>query len=316
MPREKAKRGNGANGGAAPVRSFWSGTLTFGLVSIPVDVFSAVRPRDTSMRLVDKNGHPLGRRYHCSRDGKRLPADEIVRGYETQSGETVVITDEELESVAPEMSREIELRQFVPREQISPVYCDRPYFLAPAGRSSKAYHLLAKTLERTGRAGIGTFVMRGHEYLAAILPEDGVLRAQTLRRQAELRTPRDVGLPDRAKPDAKLVKRFLTHIGALRRDELDITELEDREAASLQKLAQEQEAKTEGVIHMKAADEESETGGAQIIDLMDVLRKSLSRSAQVRTPASGRGNGSSATAGARRATRRKASTSHRKLPQK
>ena len=174
---------------AAPVRSLWSGTITFGLVSIPVDLLSAVRPRQTAMKLVDKEGHPLGRQYHCSKEGKKLDADDLVRGYETDDGGMVVITDDEFEAAAPEMSGDIELRNFVPLEQIPPLYFQRPYFLSPSGRSAKAYHLLARTMEKAGRVGIGSFVMRGHEYLVAIISDNGVLRADTLRYADEIRTP-------------------------------------------------------------------------------------------------------------------------------
>ena len=153
----------------APARSLWSGTITFGLVSIPVDLLTAVRPRQTAMKLVDKAGHALGRQYHCSKEGKKLDGDELVRGYQTDAGEMIVITDEEFDSLAPEMSGDIDLHNFVPIEQIPSLFFQRPYFLAPSGQSAKAYHLLAATLERTGRVGIGSFVMRGHEYLVAIV---------------------------------------------------------------------------------------------------------------------------------------------------
>ena len=107
-------------------RPFWSGTITFGLVSIPVDLLSAVRPRQTAMKLVDKSGHALGREYHCSKEDKELSQDELVRGYQTEEGKMVVITDEEFAAVAPEMSGDIELRGFVPLEQIPPMYFQRP----------------------------------------------------------------------------------------------------------------------------------------------------------------------------------------------
>ncbi|HVY81354.1 MAG TPA: Ku protein [Steroidobacteraceae bacterium] len=271
--------------GAAPVRAFWSGTITFGLVSIPVDLYSGVRPRAKALKMVDAQGHPLGRQYRCSEDGRKLAADDLVRGYETESGKMIVISDEELEAVAPETSRDIELRAFVPREQIPPMYYDRPYFLAPSGQSSKAYNLLATTMERTGRVGIGTFVMRGHEYLAAILSENGVLRAETLRHSAELRAPKAVGLPEHAKAPAPRIARFVKEIEALTRTALDVSELEDRDAQALQELAHtKQEQGRDVVSHAGDADEESPEGGsAKVIDLMAVLRKSLSRSAQVST---------------------------------
>jgi DNA end-binding protein Ku len=267
---------------AAPVRAFWSGTITFGLVSIPVDLFAAVRPRRKSMKMVDPEGHALGRQYHCPEDGKTLSADEIVRGYETDSGEIVVVTDAELESVAPEMSRDIDLARFVPRAQIPPAFYQRPYFLVPAGRSSKAYHLLARTMERTGRIGIGHFVMRDHEYLVAIVSEGGLLRAETLRFPDELRTPADVGLPKRPKVPAAKVKPLTKAIEALTQDTLDVDELSDRYAEALHALAEKKEKRGQDVIRQAdLSDEDEEPGGAEVIDLMQVLRKSLSGKARV-----------------------------------
>jgi DNA end-binding protein Ku len=280
LPRRGRDRHDGE--AAAPVRAFWSGTITFGLVNIPVDLFAAVRGRRKSMHMVDARGRPLGRRYVCSKDGKPLSPQDIVRGYETDGGDWVVVTDAELEAVAPEMSRDIELRGFVPLGQIPPMQYVRPYFLAPAGRSSKAYHLLAKTMERTGRVGIGRLVMRDHEYLVAILSDHGILRAETLRFSGELRTPRDLGLPDVAKAPARLVKQFEKEIDRLARDALDPDELEDREAQALAELAQAKRRKGVDVIETPEAADEEEPG-AQIIDLMERLRRSVSKRAVVRT---------------------------------
>lgn len=272
---------------AAPVRALWSGTITFGLVSIPVDLLTAVRPRQTAMKLVDSAGHALGRQYHCSKEGKKLANDELVRGYETDTGEMVVITDEEFAAVAPEMSADIDLRSFVPLEQIPALYFNRPYFLAPAGRSAKAYHLLAATMERTARVGIGSFVMRGHEYLVAIISDQGVLRADTLRYADEIRTPETIELPRRLKPTAAAVNKYAQAIDALTHDELDIAELEDREAEALQQLVTDKQQQGEDVIHSLGLEDDDAEAGAQVIDLMAVLRKSLSKSAVVRTADSG-----------------------------
>jgi DNA end-binding protein Ku len=269
---------------SAPVRSMWSGTITFGLVSIPVDLLSAVRPRQTAMKLVDKSGHALGREYHCSKEDKELNKDELVRGYQTEEGKMVVITDEEFESVAPEMSGDIELRGFVPLEQIPPMYFQKPYFLAPAGNTAKAYNLLAITMEKTGRVGIGSFVMRGHEYLVAIIADNGVLRADTLRYADEIRTPESIGLPKAKKPAAGKVSTFSKAIEGLKQTRLDLTELEDQEARALRELAESKQKKDEDVIHQRGledADAEATEGSAKIIDLMEVLRKSLSKNAVV-----------------------------------
>lgn len=287
MPSRKlSSRDAPANETGPRVRPIWSGTITFGLVSIPVELVTAVRPRQTAMKLVDKSGHALGREYHCSKEDKKLNQDELVRGYETDAGKMVVITDEEFAAVAPEMSGDIELRSFVPLEQIPPIYFNRPYFLVPAGKSTKAYHLLTATMAKAARVGIGSFVMRGHEYLVAIIADNGVLRADTLRYADEIRTPKTIGLPKGGKATASKVTQFAKLIDALTRTDLDLTELEDQEAKALEKLAQSKQKEDEDVIHqrgLEAADGEADTSGAQIIDLMAVLRKSLSKSAVVKT---------------------------------
>ncbi|HEY8540726.1 MAG TPA: Ku protein [Steroidobacteraceae bacterium] len=282
MPRRARKtNGHDSERAAAAVRSFWSGTISFGLVSIPVDLYSATRPRQKSMKLVDRDGNPLGRRYECSKEGKRLANDDLVRGYETDSGKLIVITDEEFESMAPEESRDIELHSFVPFEQIPPIFYDRPYFLAPSGKSSKAYHLLSEAMQRSGRVAVGSFVMRGREYLVAIVSENGVLRAETLRYADEIRPPKSIGLPKRAKANSKSVNELRKEIKALRKDRLGVAELEDREADTLQALAREKERKGKDVIEQYGLEEEAPEGGAQVVDLMEVLRKSLSKRASV-----------------------------------
>ena len=294
MPSRKRKREPEAppqeDDGRPRVRSLWSGTITFGLVSIPVDLLTAVRPRQTAMKLVDSEGHALGRQYHCSKEGKKLAYDDLVRGYQTDDGKMVVITDEEFESVAPEMSADIELRSFVPMEQIPALYFQKPYFLSPAGKSAKAYVLLAQTMERTGRVAIGNFVMRGHEYLVAIVPDNGVLRADTLRYADEIRTPEAIGLPKPGKVAAAKVNQFAKAIEELTHKSLDVGELEDRDAKKLQSIVAAKQKERDDVIHPKGAEsaEESEAGeGAKIIDLMDVLRKSLSKNAVVTTAGAG-----------------------------
>jgi DNA end-binding protein Ku len=236
------------------------------------------------MKLVDKSGHALGREYHCSKDDKKLDQGELVRGYETDDGKMIVITDEEFESVAPEMSGDIELRNFVPLAQIPPIYFQRPYFLAPSGKSAKAYHLLTATMEKTGRVGIGNFVMRGHEYLVAIISDNGVLRADTLRYADEVRTPESLELGKRSKPPAAKVTQFAKAIDDLTKSELDLGGLQDEEAKALEEIAAAKQKDDDDVIHQRGLeDADAEPGGAQVIDLMAALRKSLSKSAVVRT---------------------------------
>jgi DNA end-binding protein Ku len=190
---------------SASNRPFWSGTITFGLVSIPVNLFPANRGDRVSLRMLGPNGKPLARRYYSEQSGRDLDAEDIVRGYEIKKDRFVDVTDEELERLAPERSRDINLRRFVDDKSIPRLYFERGYFLAPAG-STRAYHLLAQTMERTGRAGIATFVMRGKEYLVAITADNGILRAETMRFADEIRAPEAIGLPKKQKATPAAVR--------------------------------------------------------------------------------------------------------------
>jgi DNA end-binding protein Ku len=230
------------------------------------------------MKLVDVEGHPLGRRYYCPKDDKVLSNDDLVRGYETASGKMVVVTDEEFESAAPEKSRDIELKRFVALDEIPPAFFDHPYFLAPDERAGKAYALLAQTMAKSGKAGIGSFVMHGHEYLVAILADNGMLRAEVLHYASEIRTPQTIGLPKAKKPDAGLVRSLSKEIDSLTERGLKPSEMEDVEAAELRALAQRKAKAGKGVIaaaDLEDPDSGDAGGGAEVVDLMQILRKSL-----------------------------------------
>jgi DNA end-binding protein Ku len=264
---------------APRARSLWSGTITFGLVNIPVDLFTIVRARQTSMKMVDAEGRALGREYYCSKHEKVLEQDEIVRGREAANGKMVVVTDEELEAAAPEMSRDIELRQFVPLEQIPATYLQRPYLLLPSGRSARAYHLLVEAIERTGQVGVGMFVMRDHQYVVAIVSDGAVLHAQTLRFTDEIRSPGEVGLPKAKKAAAATVKRFTGAIDKLMRKALDLEELADRYAEAIRKHAERKLKAGKDVIDAPDTDDEpDEPRSAQVIDLMQILKQRLASS--------------------------------------
>jgi DNA end-binding protein Ku len=259
----------------AVARAFWNGTITFGLVSIPVALYAANRPRGVSLRMVSPDGTPLNRRYFTSRDDRELDSDEIVRGYEVEKDRFVVVDDDELERLAPERTRDIDVRRFVKLEEVDPMYFERAYYLAPAGNSTKGYRLLAKVMEETGRAGIATFVLRAKEYLVAIMAENGILRAETLRFADELRTPGDVGLPEPASPAATDVKRIEKEIARLAEEHLDRKELVDHSRDRLLKLAERKLRAGEDVVKVeKRRDDDEDRGG--VIDLMELLKARIS----------------------------------------
>ena len=265
---------------SARPRPFWSGTIAFGLVSVPVNLYSALRRDRVSLRMVDGDGTPLSRRYFCTREDVPIDWDEIVRGYEVEDDEYVIVADEELDELAPEKSREIDLRRFVPREEIDPGLFDRAYVLAPDKGSTKAYRLLVHAMASTDRAGIATFVMRGKEYLVAILSEGGLLLAETLRFEDELRSPEDVGLPDHVEATPAKAKAIAKALRAERAKELDEDLLTDRYAHRLRNLVEAKLEAGDDVLRALAEPEPEEAEEAGPPDLMQVLKESLASTAE------------------------------------
>jgi DNA end-binding protein Ku len=254
----------------------WTGTLSFGLVTIPVELFAATRSTRKSLRMLAPDGTPLSRRYFSS-SGAQLDADDLERGYDLGDGNFVVVEDEELERLLPDQSRDIDLTRFVPRESIPALFFDRAYILAPAGGSSSAYRLLASTMERLDKAGIATFVMRERQYLVAITAEDGLLRAETLRFADELRSADDVGLPAKDAPAKQRVHDMREAIKQLSKPQLAERELADDYWKRLEKLVAKKQAHNEGVVPAEGASAEADENVAEVIDLMAVLRRSLAQ---------------------------------------
>jgi DNA end-binding protein Ku len=263
-----------AGGGGRPI---WSGTLSFGLVSVPVNLFSAQRRSGAALRWLADDGTPLARHYYCPKDDEEVDAEHLVRGYELPSGDHVVVSDEELEALAPKKSRDIDLRLFVKPDAIDPMYFERAYVMAPAGESVKAYRLLADVMERKGHAGIATFVMREKEYLVAIFAQGGLLRVETLRFADELRSPEDVGLPKKHEVDAARVRAFARAITKQAKPELAAKELADAPAERVRELALRKHKRGQDVIAGPAPEDLG--AHAEVIDMMEMLKQSLKREA-------------------------------------
>jgi DNA end-binding protein Ku len=270
-PRSSRKRAEPEDEENAGGRPFWSGTLTFGLVSVPVSLFPATRTVRTSLRMLGPDGQPLARKYYAEKTGKDLDADEVVRGFEIDKEKFVIVTDEELERLAPEKTRDIDLKQFVPAESIPPIYFERGYFLTPAAGSQKAYKLLAETMDKSGLAGIATFVMRGKEYLVAIFSDKGILRAETMRFADELRSPADVGLPKKKDVAKASVTKFEKLIANKSKKQFTPAKLADKQTDSLLKLVKKKQSKRENVVKVE---EEMDTDH-KVVDLVKILKQSL-----------------------------------------
>ena len=270
-------------------RPFWSGTITFGLVSVPVDLLPANRPRRVSLRMLAPDGTPLKREYWSAREEVPVENEQTVHAYELEDGRFVEVTDEELAELAPEKTREIDLRLFVDREELDPVFFERAYFLAPSKGAIKPYRLLVAAMESTGRAGIATFVMREREYLAAIIAENGLLRAETMRFADEIRTADDAELPKRARVEKKDARRFARALEELFAEELDTDELMDRRSRGIEKLVRSKLAAGRDVV-VAPAEEERTAEGARgseeriVIDLMEELKRRMKGGGAVASP--------------------------------
>jgi DNA end-binding protein Ku len=253
--------------------AFWSGIVAFGLVSLPVSLFPAHSGK-LALKMVDANGNLLKREFYCEHDNRALEKDDIVRSYEIEKYHYVVVEDEELEALEPKRSREIDLKRFVPLSAVNPVYFERAYYLVPDGDTTKAYRLLARSMEDEQRAGIATFVMHGKDYLVAIIAQGGILRAETLRFHDELRTPEQVGLPARQPADKKAVEKMRAAIKKLTHKQFDSELLSDQQAATLKKRI---EAKLKSGTDVLKAPEEAVPAEAasNVIDLMQVLKERL-----------------------------------------
>ncbi|MBW3566304.1 MAG: Ku protein [Acidobacteria bacterium] len=254
-------------------RAFWSGTISFGLVSVPVEFYPANVSNPVGLRMLAPDGTPLERRYYCTKDGDHVSWNELTRGYELD-GEIVEVTEEELEAVEPAKSRDIDLRNFVPRKELDPMFFRRAYYLAPAGQSVKAYRLLVEAMEASDRAGIATFVMRGKEYLVAIISEDGLLRAETLRFEDEIRKITDVGLPE-GKPKKTEVKKFDKAIRDLTAKKLDLDQLHDDWSLKVREYVTAKFEEGEDVVESSVKARSDDEEGGELIDLMEALRRSL-----------------------------------------
>ena len=237
-----------------------------------MSLFPAARGGRASLRMLGPDGQPLARRYYAEKTGKDLDADEVVRGYELKQDKYVVVTDDELERLQPEKTRDINLTQFVPADSIPPLYFERGYFLTPAAGSTKAYKLLAETMDQSELAGIATFVMRGKEYLVAIFSEKGILRAETMRFPDEIRSPEDVGLPKKKAPPSATVKKFEKLISTKAKKQFSPAKLGDKQTDELLKLVKKKEKQRGAVVRVEP---EADTDH-KVVDLVQVLKKSLS----------------------------------------
>jgi DNA end-binding protein Ku len=188
-------------------RSIWTGSITFGLVTVPVGLYSATESHGVSFHQYQRGTTDRIRYQRVNeRTGEEVSFGDIVRGVEEEDGETVIVEPAELDQIAPGRSRSIDVTAFVDLDEIDPIYFQKTYWLAPAkAENGKVYALLAAAMAATNRVAIATFVMRGTQYLCAVRADDGVLSLETLYYADEIRQPREQldHLPELAEPDGR-----------------------------------------------------------------------------------------------------------------
>jgi DNA end-binding protein Ku len=188
-------------------RAIWSGTITFGLVNAPVRMFSAIDEQDLHFNLLhEPDGSRIGYQKICKTEGEPVPEEEIVKAFEIEKGEFVKLTDEDFEAVQAELGgHTIEIADFVPYDEIDPIYFERTYYLGPQDGAEKVYALLRDAMEQSGLAAVARYVMRDRQHLGALRVREGVITLEKLFYADEIRPADDIA-PGKAKVDARELK--------------------------------------------------------------------------------------------------------------
>ena len=257
--------------------AIWSGSINFGLVTIPVKLFTAVRTNDLSFNMLHaKDEGRIKYERICSVDGKPVPWDEIVKGYEYEKGEYVIITDEDFKKVNPEATQSVDILEFVELEKIDPMYFDKPYYLEPTKQGRHAYALLREALEKAGKVAIARVVIRTKETIAAVKPNGKALVlelmhwADELVEQGDLEFPADIKLPE---PEMKMAKML---IDAMSVDAFEPEKFTNRYHDEMMAMIEARAAGKELPAPKKAPSR------AKVVNLMDVLQQSLAESKKQR----------------------------------
>jgi len=256
-------------------RSIGSLTISFGLVAIPVKLYSATEPsRGVSFNLLHSTcGSRLRQQYFCIKEDIPVPRDEIVKGYEFAKDQYVMFTPEELKALEEAGTHSAEITEFVPLKTVDPVYFDKAYYLGPDKGGAKPYALLARALRESGRCALGRWAARGKQYIVMIRPVEDLVEGlvmQQLLHAGEVRSMRDIDIPkmDVKPQELKLAQQLIEQQSS---DQFDPAEYKDevreRIEAAIQKKVEGKE------ITMTEAPET----GAQVIDLMEALRQSLDK---------------------------------------
>jgi DNA end-binding protein Ku len=261
-------------------RPVWNGTISFGLLNVPVQIFSGERSVDLHFRLLDSRDQKPIRYERVNADtGEEVAWKDIVKAFEYEKGNYVVIPEQELKAAAPEMTETVEIEAFVERDAISPMYYEKPYFLVPGKKAEKGYVLLRETLKKTGRIGIGKVVIRTRQYLSALMPQGDALLLNLMRFPQELLTPDQFELPGKKLSDYRISAREL-EMAAQLIDSMSAdwkpADFKDDFRVKLHKFVERRIARASGS-KRREQDEPAPPpkGDTNVVDFMALLKKSL-----------------------------------------
>jgi DNA end-binding protein Ku len=296
-------------------RSIWKGAISFGLVHVPVSLHSATNEQEVDFDWLDKRTmDPVGYKRINKRTGKEIDKDNIVKGVKLGSDEYVVLSDEEIKAAYPKRTQTIAIETFVKATDVSFVYTERPYYLAPEGRADRVYALIREALSKAGVIGIARFVLHNKEHLAALIPAGPALMLGTLRWADQIRLPEALHLPKEGaaanslKPaELKMAQQLIDEMTSDWKPE----EFKDDFTSAVRALV-EKKAKAGYKAIVAPLEEAPDIGGSNVIDLSELLRQSLGAKA-------GGGNASKSTRPAKKAdggtgTKRPASKAEKAAP--
>jgi DNA end-binding protein Ku len=261
-------------------RSIWKGSISFGLVNIPVGLYAAETRHELQFHLLDKRDKsPVRYKRVSEKSGKEVPWGDIVRGYEYEEGHYVILSDDDLKGANPAATQTIDITDFVDAAEISPTYFDKPYYLAPDKKGTKGYALLREALRRTGKMGIATVVIRTRQYLAAVLPQDDVLVLELLRYGHELRDAGELEVPHGASGvsdrEIEMAERLIEGMV----DAWEPSKYADTYEKDVMDMIERRVEKGETEAVETPAPKAAAAGEGKVVDLMMLLKRSVEETA-------------------------------------
>jgi DNA end-binding protein Ku len=293
------------------MRSIWKGAISFGLVSIPVKLYSATEEKDVSFHQVHReDGGRIRYKRVCQVDGEEVPYSDIAKGFELPSGEVVVLTDEDFADLPLTTSRAIDVLEFVPLDQVDPMYFAKSYYLEPDGQGAKPYVLLREALENSGRVALVKVALRSRESLATLRVRDGVFVLEMMLWPDEIRTPDFAFLDEDIDVRQQELKMAESLIESLSGD-FEPEQYADNYREALQALI---DAKVEGREVVQPAEPAEDAG--TVVDLMAALRASVEAAKKGRADEAAPAKKTAAKSAKKTAAKKSASAGAKKAPSK